>query len=104
VNKHTHGPWHVVNGNQIRGEKDQIAKVWMMRGGEGSANARLIAAAPDMVEVIDRVTRYLADLNGSDWIKGDDAGSVDMRQRAKALQTLAFTALAKATEKKETLK
>lgn len=31
---------------------------------------------------------YLADLNGSAWIKGDDAASEDMRQRAKAIQSL----------------
>ena len=37
--------------------------------------------------------RYLADLNGCDWIKGDDPGSVDMRQRAKSLQETAFAAM-----------
>ena len=43
--KPTPGPWHVANGVQIRGEREQIAKVWMMRGGEGKANASLIAEA-----------------------------------------------------------
>lgn len=47
---HTPGPWHVSNGVQIRSAKHQIAKVWSMRGGEGNANARLIAAAPDLLE------------------------------------------------------
>lgn len=46
--QHTHGPWHVANGVQIRSERHQVAKVWMMRNGEGTANARLIAAAPDL--------------------------------------------------------
>ena len=50
--KPTPGPWHVANGVQIRGEREQIAKVWMMRGGEGKANARLIAAAPDLLEAL----------------------------------------------------
>lgn len=38
--KHTPGPWHVANGCQIRGAKDQIAKAWMMRNGEGLAKAK----------------------------------------------------------------
>lgn len=47
--KHTPGPWHVANGVQIRSARDQIAKVWSMRNGEGNANARLIAAAPELL-------------------------------------------------------
>lgn len=43
---------------------------------------------------LDRCVRFLADLNGCEWIKGGDVGSVDMRQRAKALQQTAFAALA----------
>jgi hypothetical protein len=50
--KHTPGPWHVANGVQIRSATDQIAKVWMMRNGEGQANARLIAAAPELAELV----------------------------------------------------
>ena len=48
----TPGPWHVANGVQVRSERDQIAKVWMMRNGEGNANARLIAAAPELYEAL----------------------------------------------------
>jgi hypothetical protein len=49
MSKHTPGPWHTAGeqGVQIRSAKDQIAKVWTMRGNEWKANARLIAAAPD---------------------------------------------------------
>ena len=50
--KHTPGPWHVSNGVQIRSAKHQICKVWMMRNGEDNANARLIAAAPDMLAAL----------------------------------------------------
>ena len=50
--KHTPGPWHIANGVQIRSNRDQIAKIWMMRDGEGRENARLIAAAPTMHEYI----------------------------------------------------
>lgn len=53
MNKHTPAPWHVANGVQIRSERDQIAKVWMMRHGEGQANAHLISAAPDLLEALE---------------------------------------------------
>lgn len=53
MNKHTPAPWHVANGVQIRSERDQIAKVWMMRHGEGKANAHLIAAAPDLLAALE---------------------------------------------------
>lgn len=52
MNAHTPGPWHVANGVQIRSARDQIAKVWMMRNGEGKRNAALIAAAPDLYEAL----------------------------------------------------
>ena len=54
MSKHTPGPWHTAGeqGVQIRGAKDQIAKVWTMRGNEWKANARLIAAAPDLLEAL----------------------------------------------------
>ena len=51
----TPGPWHVANGVQIRSERDQIARVWMMRSGEGKANARLIAAAPELYSALSRI-------------------------------------------------
>jgi len=52
--QHTPGPWHTAGeqGVQIRSEKHQIAKVWTMRGNEWKANARLIAAAPDLLEAL----------------------------------------------------
>lgn len=50
--QHTPGPWHVSNGVQIRSDKHQICKVWMMRNGEGNANARLIAASPDLLDAL----------------------------------------------------
>ena len=55
MNKHTPGPWHVANGVQIRSSRDQIAKVWMMRDGEGNANARLIAAAPELLWALESI-------------------------------------------------
>lgn len=60
--KYTPGPWHVSNGVQIRSEKHQLAKVWMMRNGEGVANAQLIAAAPELLEALDTLC------NGLEWM------------------------------------
>ena len=54
MSKHTPGPWHIANGVQIRSNRDQIAKIWMMRDGEGRENARLIAAAPDLLDALKR--------------------------------------------------
>ena len=59
--KHTPGPWHVANGVQIRSARDQIAKVWMMRNGEGNANAKLIAAAPELLEALRSVWLWMED-------------------------------------------
>jgi hypothetical protein len=56
----TPGPWHVANSVQIRSERDQIAKVWMMRNGEGNANASLIAAAPELYEALEIALNWLA--------------------------------------------
>jgi hypothetical protein len=57
--KFTKGPWHVVNGSMVRSLKDSIAKIWMMRKGEGKANAHLIAAAPELYDALKGMTdRY----------------------------------------------
>lgn len=59
MSKHTPGPWHVAAGNQIRSAKHQISHIWMMRNGEGKANAQLIAAAPELFEVLLFIKRGL---------------------------------------------
>ena len=38
-------------------------------------------------ELIKLALRFIADLNGCEWITGNGAGEVDMRQRAKGLHT-----------------
>lgn len=38
-------------------------------------------------KVVNDSLRYFADLNGSAWIKGEGAGEMDMRQRAKSIQS-----------------
>lgn len=47
----------------------------------------------DLQKVASRSLSFLADLNGSEWIKGDGVGELDMKQRAKALQGLLYNAL-----------
>ena len=64
--KHTPGPWHTAGdqGVQIRSQRDQIAKVWTMRGNEWKANARLIAAAPELLEALKAVLANSLDSKG----------------------------------------
>lgn len=61
-------------------------------------DAAVIAAhAPDasaLALALEQAGHYLADLNGSEWIKGDDAGSLDMKQRARTQQARINKALA----------
>lgn len=59
---------------------------------------RMAMDSQEAADVLQRCLSFLADLNGSNWIAGDDVGSVDMRQRAKALQRLAFAALSQPSE------
>lgn len=71
--QHTPGPWFVRNGDKgyiirnTRAEtKDQIwgiASIWFQSGGkaddsESEANARLIAAAPELLEFAQRFMRW----------------------------------------------
>lgn len=67
MSAHTPGPWHVSNGVQIRSDRHQIAKVWMMRNGEGKANAALIAAAPSIHEALTNLVDALDRTNWSSW-------------------------------------
>jgi hypothetical protein len=73
--KFTPGPWRVVNGDQIRSAIHQIARAWMMRGGEGKANARLIAAAPDLYEAL---SAFISWWDADD--KGPQYSSPDKRE------------------------
>ena len=56
--KHTPGPWGVTRLNGVEyvtidGGRVSVARVSALKGGEG--NARLIAAAPEMAEKIERL-------------------------------------------------
>lgn len=51
--QHTPGPWEVRGGNVIENPSGvNIAKAWMTDGEEECANARLIAAAPDLLKAL----------------------------------------------------
>ena len=67
MSEHTPGPWHTAGeqGVQIRSAKDQIAKVWTMRGNEWKANAHLIAAAPDLLEALQDMVSDHASLSAA---------------------------------------
>ena len=49
--KHTPGPWSI-NGNKIDGNGYHIVSVNSHRTSDGEANARLIAAAPELLEIV----------------------------------------------------
>ena len=62
--KHTTGPWHTTkpsesNGyvwvNPIDGCCGEVATAWSTSQGSAEANARLIAAAPDLLESLEMI-------------------------------------------------
>lgn len=83
---------------QLIGQLREVA-TFLKRGGDSLQveimfdAANRLEAAEALRLTADRTLAFLADLNGSAWIKGDDCGSVDMRQRARALQQFMFKAL-----------
>lgn len=89
MNKHTPGPWNIDNHpDQIwitdSDNNSAICKVMHMRS-EAEANARLIAAAPDLLEALDQIQRRIA------------AGDLD-EWSLQSLERIAADAIAKATE------
>ncbi len=58
MGKHTQGPW-VVNGNQIHAANKHetfVADVFDQNG-DAKANARLIAAAPELLEALELINK-----------------------------------------------
>ena len=82
MSKFTPGPWHVVNGVQIRNARDQIAKVWMMRSGEGTRNAHLIAAAPDLFRELERLVERVEAIVLPDQSTPDTSGAREALAKA----------------------
>lgn len=51
--KHTPGSWKVTRNNTgVRSIDAPVCRVWMLRNGQGIANARLISAAPDLLDAL----------------------------------------------------
>lgn len=57
MSAHTPGPWTVEDARRVLGSTDYGRSV--MRDAEVEANARLIAAAPDMLEALRGVSRFM---------------------------------------------
>ena len=60
MSKHTPGPW-TLDGNYVYGSNFVIAQVYQIsfENPEGKANARLIAAAPEMFDVLKETLEVL---------------------------------------------
>ena len=99
--RHTPGPWRRSEGGAIFGSDGKLIQIcgeYSVRFGEGTeealANARLIAAAPDLLEACKAL---LTMMQGGDKPKKlDDA--LTWRENDEMARTLALTAIAKAEE------
>lgn len=68
--KHTPGPW---TANKVTGlvtptnnpDKDICHAFGQRNLGEGEANARLIAAAPDLLSIVDELLRWAESVEGT---------------------------------------
>ena len=91
--RHTPGPWTAITIDQskanVRANQDSVATVHlslgspvlMDRAGEGSANARLVAAAPELVEALQRIV-------GISWSAGSLAFDDAIDQARALLETI----------------
>jgi hypothetical protein len=73
--KHTPGPWNKI-GHSIGVDAGEIATVWSEVGNQ-EHNARLIAAAPDLLYQLINASNRLADM-----LKGDDGQAWQEAERA----------------------
>ncbi len=91
MSKHTPGPWKLAQdggaGNRTRlvilgprtlarGELAQIGDKWRAPDDEDRANARLIAAAPALLEALRGVANYIRILEREGYITDDDVKAV----------------------------
>ena len=78
---HTKGPWKIDSGEalKVRNVSGSIAMIMQthLRGRRSSdetrANARLIAAAPDMLEALQNLMRHMPDYADTVWIDAQAA-------------------------------
>ena len=94
---HTSGPW-VHSGNAICTENPPaivalVQRLWANHEEITGANARLIAASPDLLEALDEILHM-----GHDCPATFAGSEIDWeRHRAKLMQAIASAAIAKAT-------
>lgn len=105
MGKHKKGPWRTGSKSKRNSQGYMYETIYDMWGQIGQvqgddkenrrANAHLIAAAPELLEALQKSLSFIADLNGSEWIRGDSVGAIDMRRRAKNLQGPMYRAIKK---------
>ena len=68
--QHTHGPWQVKRGNGIYAGNSYLSLVLTENQHDGDlpyeANARLMAAAPELLEMVKRLSASLTRTNDED--------------------------------------
>lgn len=100
MSKHTPGPWKVFNGTDVfpdDGDKEatryiadcDMASAAFISGEEARANARLIAAAPDLLETLKGMVGMYVEL-----VESGDAGFWDAEKVTEVIA--ARSAIAKA--------
>ena len=85
MSKHTPGPWTAQSGTGIvrdaNGNKLVVPHSFDLDGDEEMANARLIAAAPDAVAILERAVQHIQNARDS----GDYVAHPRWEMQARAL-------------------
>lgn len=70
---HTPGPWHVGPHykSDVESQHGRICDCGITRGPNGEANARLIAAAPDLLEALKEMVEWHGGVHGEDCPEDD---------------------------------
>ena len=72
---HTPGPWVIGDDGNVYGGRDEQASVFPIAQRMSGANARLIAAAPDLLATLRKARAWVAQYSE---IKGHEAASAAM--------------------------
>jgi hypothetical protein len=63
--KHTPGPWGLGDGDEVYSVPGYKSVAMVCLHSEGKANARLIAAAPELLAAADEAFAFLGGVNGA---------------------------------------
>jgi hypothetical protein len=82
--RHTQGTWHNIANTEIMARfpnqnGDHIATVWANGESETAANARLIAAAPDLLEALIMAELFMLGFDGDETQEGMSSKFVQIR-------------------------